>query len=370
MADDRTKVTELATALGMAGHSTLQEAIKARPAALEISADEWDDLDRILREKEALTEVAKLAFANGTYFAAHEDGLNGRIPRHIEWSGGRRIPGDRPVPADLVIDRVYMVSCKYLSKILHNTAPSHVLLDGLVAAPKSRPNWFQHVAPAAHKALYSRTVDVLGLVDTAQTPEEMTAEHRREMKNAFRQRAVPGLPPELDPEYKRLIKKVSKASAKRWRKVLGGRANQERILWRLLRIYSATYFILGIDPRRTMQLRVMTPWEWRQSYKFMSLTVGAAEGGQPRIDWKATYRDLADGKKRCVGGHVEIRWSHRPFCGPPEAKVYLDTPHADVPGYRQLDYTDEPPPYDQQSLQLDYTDEPPPYDQQSLFDCL
>jgi hypothetical protein len=50
------------------------------------------------------------------------------------------------------------------------------------------------------------------------------------------------------------------------------------------------------------------------------------------------------------GGHVEIRWSHRPFCGLPEAKVYLDTPHAHVPGYRRLDHTDEPPPYDQQSL--------------------
>ena len=51
-----------------------------------------------------------------------------------------------------------------------------------------------------------------------------------------------------------------------------------------------------------------------------------------------------------LGGHVEIWWSHRPFCGPPEAKVYLDTPHARVPGYRQLDHTDEPAPYDQQSL--------------------
>ena len=36
-------------------------------------------------------------------------------------------------------------------------------------------------------------------------------------------------------------------------------------------------------------------------------------------------------------GHVEVRWSHGRFCGPPEAKVYLDTPHADVPGYFPLD---------------------------------
>ena len=350
MADDRTKVTELATALGMTGHTTLQDAIGARPGALSIPSDEWENLERIVRAGR-LTAVAETAFANGAYFASHIDGLDGRIPRRIEWSGGRRIPGDRPVPADLLVDQVYMISCKYLSKILHNTAPAHVFLDGLVAAPESRGiNWFQQVAAGAHDALYARTVEVLGLVDMAPTPQELTSEHRKKLKAAFRKRATPGLPAELDRQYKRLIDEVSKTSAEMWRDVLGGRADQERILWRLLRIYSATYFILGIDERRTMRLRVMTPWEWRQSYQFVSLTVRAAGRGQPRIDWDATYRDLAAGQRRHVRGHVEIRWSHRPFCEPPEAKVYLDTVHAQVPGYRRLDHTDEPPPYDQQSL--------------------
>ena len=122
------------------------------------------------------------------------------------------------------------------------------------------------------------------------------------------------------------------------------------MLWRLLRIYSATYFILGIDERRTMRFRVVTPWEWRQSYEFLAFDVKAAGRGQPRVDWAATYRDLAAGRRRQVQGHVEIRWSHRPFCGLPEAKVYLDTPHEEVPGYRQLDHTDEHPPYSQQRL--------------------
>ena len=42
---------------------------------------------------------------------------------------------------------------------------------------------------------------------------------------------------------------------------------------------------------------------------------------------------------RHVLGHVEVRWSHGLFCGPPEAKVYLDTPHTEVPGYFRLDLT-------------------------------
>ena len=288
MADDRTKITELATALGMTGHNTLQEALEARPDVLEIGSDDWDDLARIVRTGR-LAAVAETAFSNGAYFGSHTDGLAGRIPQHIEWSGGRRIPGDRPVPADLLIDRVYMISCKYLSKILHNTAPAHVFLDGLVAAPGYRGfNWFQEVAPDAHEALYARTVEVLGLVPMAKTPQELTSEHRKKLKAAFRERAVPGLPAELDHQYQTLIDEVSHASAELWRELLGGRADQERILWRLLRIYSSTYFILGIDQRRTMRLRVMTPWEWRQSYQFVSLTVRAAGRGQPRIDWEAT----------------------------------------------------------------------------------
>ena len=40
--------------------------------------------------------------------------------------------------------------------------------------------------------------------------------------------------------------------------------------------------------------------------------------------------------ERVVDGHVEVRWSHGRFAGRPEAKVYLDTHHAEVPGYFPL----------------------------------
>ena len=46
--------------------------------------------------------------------------------------------------------------------------------------------------------------------------------------------------------------------------------------------------------------------------------------------------ERATGPDRTVKGHVEIRWSHGRFSGNPEAKVYLDTPHAAVPGYHPL----------------------------------
>ena len=350
MADDRTTVTELATALGMTGHPTLADAIEARPAILKLEPDEWANLEGIWSSG-SWTSVAETAFGNGAYFASHTDGLNGRAPQRIEWSGRRRIPGDRPVPADLVVDRVYMVSCKYLSRILHNTAPAHVFIDGLAVTSQSRGiNWFQEVAAEAHEALYARTVEVLGLTNMAESPVSQTQEQRTGLRLALKERAAPGLPDGLDTEYERLIEEVSRESAQRWEAELGDRGQQERMLWRLLRIYSSTYFILGNDERHTMRLRVATPWEWQQSYKFSSFEVRAAGRGQPRVNWVASYRHLASGQRRRVGGHIEIRWSHRPFFGSPEAKIYLDTPHEGVPGYLDLDGRSDTPLYEQQRL--------------------
>ena len=54
------------------------------------------------------------------------------------------------------------------------------------------------------------------------------------------------------------------------------------------------------------------------------------------VAWHAVVRRRSDRADLGVDGHVEVRWSHGRFCGPPEAKVYLDTPHAEVPGYFPL----------------------------------
>ena len=65
---------------------------------------------------------------------------------------------------------------------------------------------------------------------------------------------------------------------------------------------------------------------------FASFDVDAAPAGQPRVGWRATVIEKCSGVERDVAGHVEVRWAHGRFSSV-EAKVYLDTPHADVPGY-------------------------------------
>jgi hypothetical protein len=47
-------------------------------------------------------------------------------------------------------------------------------------------------------------------------------------------------------------------------------------------------------------------------------------------------RRRRDGHELLIEGHVEIRWSHGRFNGVPEAKIYIDTPLLNVPGYNAL----------------------------------
>lgn len=353
MPDDRTTITELATALGTTGAGSLQEAIAERPANLDINDEPWERLERI-HHSGLFDGVALAAFGNGAFFADHAAGLDGRTPRLIEWSGDRRIPGDQAIPADLLIDRVYMISCKYLSQILHNTAPARLFEEILGPSPQaSHPDWFAAVAPRQHRALYDRAVELLDLHGLPDTPGDLDAPQRGRLRAAFKERGGRGIPTELRAEYDALIGRVSKRSAEVWRKALREPAQQERMLWRLLRIYSATYYILGIDPRRTMRLRVVTPWEWRQAFEIRSFRVEADGRGQPRVNWTARYRERSDGRPGAVHGHVEVRWSHRPFCGPPEAKIYLDTRHYEVPGYVALDGRTRGPAHEQLSFPFD-----------------
>jgi len=99
---------------------------------------------------------------------------------------------------------------------------------------------------------------------------------------------------------------------------------------------SAPYFILGSDARQPLRLRIDTPWDWRQRYKLCRLTITADPGGQPQVAWRAEATETATGHTKTVHGDVEIRWSHGRFAQAPEAKVYLDTLHHDVPGYVRL----------------------------------
>ncbi|HEY1418597.1 MAG TPA: hypothetical protein VGF41_11860, partial [Myxococcaceae bacterium] len=130
---------------------------------------------------------------------------------------------------------------------------------------------------------------------------------------------------------------VARASVRRWEAamdVAGGTG--ETILWRLLRMGSAPYFVLGSSAARSLRLRIATSWDWRQQFQLVSISMAPQPAGQPRVGWEALVRDRVTSALSEITGHIEVRWSHGRFGGLPEAKGYLDTPHHLVPGYFAL----------------------------------
>jgi len=333
MPSDTTLVTELATALGTVGPPTIEGVLVARPASLStLDGATWARV-RALFDSGAHADGFATGFANGRAFLEAGDALAGRIPRRIEWTGGHRLPGDEAVPLDLRIDHVYLVSCKYLSKVLQNASPAR-LAEGLLTFRQldDRRDWYERVAPEEYQALYRASLAAVGATGFPALVTDLQVVDRKRLSPLLDGREWPDGTRDA---YQAFSRAVSTETARIWRSSLR-RQEAEAMLWRLLRIGSAPYFVLGSDGRDSMRLRVDTPWDWRQRYRLEHFEIEAQEFGQPRVGWAATYVDLRDQGCRAVRGHVEIRWSHGRFRQRPEAKIYLDTPHADVPGYNPL----------------------------------
>jgi hypothetical protein len=331
--DLKTTITEVITGLGMCGGDDLGRALASRPPALHnVADDHWHRLQHAWRDG-THHELFIASWMNGQAFLQARDGLRGRLPTVVEWKGPHSSIGDEAVPADLRVDHVYFVSCKYLSDIVLNASPQH-LFDRLLAGGHGKRtgiDWYDEVAPAEHAALYATfraSVDMT-------LPElvgDLSVEERRALAHSYERGSA--WPDDGEARYAELVEQVATASAARWLDAIGTR--REAMLWRLLRIGSAPYFVLGASAKGPMRLRIATPWDWRQLFELRQFVVEPRAGGQPMVAWEATVRRRADGEESMVNGYVEVRWSHRRFGAPPEAKVHLKTPHSDVPGYFAL----------------------------------
>ena len=398
MPSDRTTVTELGTGLGMLGLADVDEAVRSRtPVMRSLSPDMWERLSR-LRAGGAFDAEFHAAWANGQAFLRADEGLRGRLPQVVEWKGTGRAPGDEVAPIDLRVDHVYLVSCKYLSNILFNVSPSSAFDSLLLGGPgrggrmgrETLPgggDWYAEVAPVEYQALYEAVrlaargghdaappraprppaptgrlgaapgaVALPGLgadatgspAPDAGTPGAAPPPLLRDLppravdltpaqRDALGQWLRPGWTPGAKDLYATLSGAVARASAGRWEAAMdAGAGAGEAMLWRLLRIGSAPYFVLGSSAARSLRLRIATSWDWRQQFQLLALAMEPQAGGQPRVGWEATVRDRVSRAVHLVVGHIEVRWSHGRFGGLPEAKGYLDTPHHLVPGYVTL----------------------------------
>jgi len=330
----RTTITELVTGLGMLGHPSVDAALGARPPQMvSVSPEVWDQLAGA-RAGGAYDAEFDAAFDNGAAFLSSAGALRGRPPLIVEWKGSQRAPGDEVAPIDLRVDHVYLVSCKYLSKILFNASPAH-LFDGLLTGAHGRrsADWYAEVAPGPYEDLYRLVREGTGLSGLPPDARSLGPQDRRRLRAVL----AAGWPDGAEAAYLRLGEAVSAESAGRWRAALGARDDREALFWRLLRMGSAPYFVLGHTGAGSLRLRIATPWDWRLGFRLEDLAVGPQPGGQPRVAWQARVRATDTGRRSTVAGHIEVRWSHGRFGAPPEAKVYLDVDHREVPGYFPLD---------------------------------
>jgi hypothetical protein len=335
VADLRTTITEVVTGLGMTGADDVDSGLASRPEPLvDVSTRVWNQLADAWSHP-ANRQAFVAAWTNGRRFLEARDGLRGRVPLLIEWKGSHRQPGDEVVPADLRVDHVYLVSCKYLSQIVINASPAHLFERLLAGGHGSRGgDWYQLVARDEHDALYASVRKEIELDDMPDRVTDLTAADRRIVRDALRGRAWPTR--QLEAQYAELTDAVACESARVWRAAMERDRDRERMLWRLLRIGSAPYFVLGSSPAGSLRLRIATPWDWRQEFELRAFDVEARPGGQPMVGWRAIVRRRSGREELPVEGRVEIRWSHGRFGGAPEAKVYLHTPHTQVPGYFPL----------------------------------
>ncbi|WP_419924941.1 hypothetical protein [Candidatus Poriferisocius sp.] len=339
MASLRTETTEIVTGLGMLGLASVDEALAARPAEMVgVEGRHYDKLAGARADGKYGLQFEE-AWANGMAFAAADDGLRGRQPKRVEWKGPHQAPSDEQTPADLRIDHVYLVSCKYGSRLLHNVSPGHLFERLLAVRQGAARDWYAEVAREEYQALYQAAREYLagheeGFDDLPAAVTDLDAGQQKRLKRPFSRR----WPDPLAEPARWFSVAVSQASAERWLRALGSRAGRrEEALWRMLRLQPGPYFVLGTDHRRRpVRYRVDTPWDFRQRYAFKSFDVWPEARVQPVVRWRGDLIVKATDTPVHVDGHVEVRWSHGRFQGSPEAKVYLRTPHLDTPGYTEL----------------------------------
>jgi hypothetical protein len=327
-----TELTEIATALGTLGLVTPEALGRRPPRLLHVSDAVWQRVVTMSASADHRTSFER-SFHNGSAFLESSHGLRGRLPLTVEWKGPHRPPGEEVAPADLRIDHVYFVSCKYLSTNFMNTSPSRLFDRLLGSERRDQLNWFGQVAPNEYSAFYAevRSAFAPGLpLDVL----HLTAADRQLLKDVLPPRAP--LPEGAKRAWLDLSASVSGHSARLWRAQLVDPRDQLRMLWRMLRIVDMPYFVLGHDRTGSVRLRVASKWDWTQQYRLKSFDVRARVRGQPEVGWQAIVEDRHAQTEQAVDGHVEIRWSHGRLQGAPEAKIYIDTDQMQVPGYFAL----------------------------------
>lgn len=336
MATEKTKLTELGTAVGLA-----YDPSNVWPTGLEhaevpgIPAEVWQP---IVLPATAVGHPHKdlllHALANGHAFRTHV--LGGRLPDAVEWTGASRSVWTSDVPRDITVDGVWFIQAKYDSHCVLNTSPGAVVDDLLVDhAIGTRESWFEEVAFNELQAYYlevrKRTAELL-----PNDVRYLAKEHRTLLKPLIR--AERHATDREHEAYRELGRATSVETSLRWQRRVNAATLPQRtqMLFRMLRIAGGPYWLLGTKGQNPVQLRVTDTRSWRERFELKKFVVVDAHAGQPQVNWRAEILDKDTQERRQVEGYCEIRWSHGKLQGNPECKVQVTTALEDIPGYEPL----------------------------------
>ena len=336
MATNKTKLTELGTAVGL-----VYEPSEGWDGALErltvpgIQGDVWQPI--VLPASSADSPERDLllrALGNGRAFR-HQI-LRGRRPDHIEWSGGAKAVWTSDVPRDLTVDGVWFIQAKYDSTCVLNTSPGSLVDELLVDHTlESRMSWFEEVALGQLQVYYSHARATVALPNLPDDVRDLDRDNKQLLKRAMRGRTPS---PAEAKAYDELCRVVSVETTLRWRHRLDAATLPQRtqMLFRMLRIAGGPYWLLGTKGHEPVQLRITDTRAWRERFELKRFTVLDAHAGQPQVDWRAEILDRTINDRRTVDGYCEIRWSHGKLQGNPECKVQVTTPLEHIPGYERM----------------------------------
>lgn len=337
MATDKTKLTELGTAVGL----FYEPAAATWPEGIEnlqipgIDRSVWQPVVLpATRTADPQRELLLAAIGNGHAF--RNAVLRGRTPDHVEWTGGGRTTWTSDVPRDLTIDQVYFVQAKYDSTCVLNTSPAtmvdHLLVDD---GGGQHASWFETVALRALQGYYAKVRARGGRDELPADVRDLDRDDRRHLKSMMR-----GVAPSAAEEtaYLELCQAVSIETELRWKQRLRASTSpqQTQMLFRMLRVAGGPYWLLGTKGAAVVRLAVSDTRSWRDRYELKGFSVAASHAGQPQVDWRATVLDRHRAQTHHVEGFCEIRWSHGKLQGHPECKVQVTTALADLPGYEAM----------------------------------
>jgi DNA modification methylase len=259
----------------------------------------------------------------------------------IKWLGPQKQARTDSGVQDLSAANI-SISVKAGSNILFNLSPSHIfesMPQGSVPADRSE-NWFLRTNPGDFQDLYASVRDIrLDHLPASATEFEHTARSadRDELQSEIA-KLTGSEKAKFESCYKAMCRKTSEISASMFNEnyknsMSGGSKNAviEYLVRNLFRLDSVEYILAGIAGSREYVIKMPSLSHWKREWEIVDIQAHPdLSRKQSVVLLTVCYKNKQSGTSYNAQFHIEIRWSHRKFCGAPEAKLYKDFNWKDI----------------------------------------